>query len=187
VRARIMASVVVAAGVLLGTSGCNLFAPQATTMQYEAGDGVSGSVGSLDIRNAILLTDDGENANLLVTVVNSTGDDIELLVQYEGVEEKVDKTVDVEANSSTTFGGTDAPSLAFDSLNAAKGSLFPVFFQYGDNTGVELLVPVLDGSLSQYSEFVPTEKPTPTATPSPASTEEPTSEPTPTPEATVAP
>jgi hypothetical protein len=179
VRARTMATVVVAAGILLGTTGCNLYAPQATTIQYDASDGVSGDIGDLAIRNAILLTDDGENANLLVHVVNSSSEDIELLVQYEG-DEKIDTEVTIEANSTTEI-GVDGESVPVESLNASPGSLFPVFFQYGELTGIELLVPVLTGELAEYSTLVPTPAPTETAEPD----ETPT--PTATPEATTAP
>jgi hypothetical protein len=183
VRARTMATVVAAAGILLGTTGCNLYAPQATTIQYDASDGVSGDVGDLAIRNAILLTEDGENANLLVHVVNSSAEDVELRVQYQGVEEKVDREVTILANSTTEIGVDGGESLAVKGLNADAGSLFPVFFQYGDFTGTELLVPVLDGTLAAYSTLVPTQSPTPSATPTTVETPEPTA----TPEATTAP
>jgi hypothetical protein len=183
VRARTMATVVVAAGILLGTTGCNLYAPQATTNHYDASDGVSGDVGDLALRNAILLTDDGENANLLVHVVNSSAEDVDLLVQYEGVDEKVNREVTILANSTTEIGVDGGESVAIESLNANAGSLFPVFFQYGDLTGTELLVPVLDGTLTEYSTLVPTATPEPTATAKPESTPAPTA----TPEATTAP
>jgi hypothetical protein len=178
-----MATVVVAAGILLGTTGCNLYAPQATTIHYDASDGVSGDVGDLAIRNAILLTEDDENGNLLVHVVNSSAEDVELLVQYEGVDEKVDQTITVPGNSTTEIGVDGGESVAVESPDATAGSLFPVYFQYGDFTGTELLVPVLDGSLAAYSTLVPSESAVPSATPGPA--ESPTA--TATPEATTAP
>ena len=186
-RARTMATVVVAAGILLGTSGCNLFAPQATTIHYDASDGVSGNLGDLAIRNAMLITDDGENANLVVHVVNGGDDDIELLVQYDGAGEKVDKTVTIDANATTEFGIPGGESVAVESLNASAGSLFPVFFQYGDLTGIELLVPVLDGSLPEYSTLVPTPAPVPTVTPTEPAAETPVPTDAATPEATTAP
>ena len=184
-RARTMATVVVAAGILLGTSGCNLFAPQATTIHYDASDGVSGNVGDLAVRNAMLITADGENANLVVHVVNNGDDDIDLLVQYEGVDEKVSKSIQVEANSTTEIGLPGGQSVGVESLNASAGSLFPVFFQYGDLTGIELLVPVLDGTLAEYSTLVPTPAPVPTVTPTEPAAEIPAPEATP--QATPAP
>ena len=157
-RARIIVSVVVAAGILLGTSGCNLLAPQSTTAKYDASDGVSGNVGDLAIRNAMLLSDDGEVANLVVTVVNSGDSAHSLSVQYDDGTEKVTQDVTVDANSSVTLGTPDAPAVTV-TADVAPGSLFPVFFQYGNETGVEVLVPVLDGSLEEYSTLLPTSAP----------------------------
>ncbi|TFD30705.1 DNA modification methylase [Cryobacterium cryoconiti] len=157
-RARTIVSVVVAAGILLGTSGCNLFAPQSTTAKYDASDGVSGDVGDLAIRNAILLSEDGDVANLLVTVVNSSDSAQSLNVQYDDGSDKVTQEVNVDANSSVTLGTEDAPTVTV-TADLELGSLFPVFFQYGSETGVEVLVPVLDGTLDEYSTLLPTPAP----------------------------
>ncbi|TFB60163.1 hypothetical protein E3T34_03975 [Cryobacterium sp. TMT1-62] len=157
-KARIIVSVVVATGILLGTSGCNLLAPQSTTAKYDASDGVSGNVGDLAIRNAMLLSDDGNIANLVVTVVNSGDSAHSLNVQYDDGTEKFTQEVNVDANSSVTFGTPDAPTVTV-AADVAPGSLFPVFFQYGNETGVEVLVPVLDGSLEEYSTLLPTSAP----------------------------
>jgi hypothetical protein len=182
-----MATVVVAAGILLGTTGCNLYAPQATTIHYDASDGVSGNLGDLAIRNAILLTDDGENANLLVHVVNKSAKSVNLLVQYEGTDEKVTQRVTIDPNATTEIGVPGGENVGVQSLNASAGSLFPVFFQYGDLTGIELLVPVLNGTLDAYSTLVPTPTPTVVPTSTPGVTETPTEAPTTTPEPTTAP
>ncbi len=160
-RARVLVSVVLAAGVLLGTSGCNLLAPQSTTKHYDASDGVSGNVGDIAVRNAIVLSEDGTTGSLLVTVVN-TGDSAHSLnVQFAGATGKVNQSVTVKAGSTTAFGTEGAPLIPMDAISAQPGSLFPVFFQYGDQTGVELLVPVLDGTLAPYSTLMPTAVPTP--------------------------
>ncbi|WP_241981393.1 hypothetical protein [Cryobacterium algoritolerans] len=154
-------SVVLAAGVLLGTSGCNLLAPQSTTKHYDASDGVSGNVGDLAIRNAIVLSEDGTAGNLIVTVVNAGDSAHSLNVQFTGNAGKVTQKVTVKAGSTTSFGTKNTPVIALDAITAQPGSLFPVFFQYGNETGVELLVPVLNGTLGQYSTLVPTATPTP--------------------------
>lgn len=154
-------SVVLAAGVLLGTSGCNLLAPQSTTKHYDASDGVSGNVGDLAIRNAIVLSENGTAGNLIVTVVNAGDSAHSLNVQFTGNAGKVTRKVTVKAGSTTSFGTENTPVIPLDAITAQPGSLFPVFFQYGNETGVELLVPVLNGTLGQYSTLVPTATPTP--------------------------
>lgn len=172
-RTRIAASAVLAIAILSGTVGCGLMAPQATTIQYDASDGVSGDVGDVAIRNALLISDDGNTANLVVTIVNTGDSAHNLNVQYEAGTEKVTQSLTVDANSTVTLGTPDAPSITLHDIDTQPGALFPVYMQYGNETGVELLVPVLDGSIGQYSTLVPTPTPTlelqatPTATPHP--------------------
>jgi hypothetical protein len=84
---------------------------------------------------------------------------VSLNVQYEAASGKVTQTVTVNANSVVSFGAADGPALVLDDVDTAPGSLFPIFFQYGEETGVELLAPVLDGTLITYSTLVPTAAP----------------------------
>lgn len=176
-RTRIAASAVLAIAILSGTVGCGLMAPQATTIQYDAGDGVGGKVGEVAIRNAILVTEDGSSANLVVTFVNTGDSAHNLSVQYEAGAEKVTQSLTVDANSSVTLGTPDAPAIILDDIDTQPGALFPVYMQYGNETGVELLVPVLDGSIGTYSTLIPT--PTPTAVPQATPAATPTPTPTP--------
>lgn len=180
-RARIAASVVLAAGILLGTSACGFFAPQATLIQYNASDGVSGDVGQIHIRNALLLSTDGELANLVVSVVNTTDTLQSLRVQYESSTGTVSQDVPVEANTTVTLGTDGAASVVLENMDSQPGSLFPVFFQYGEETGTELLVPVLSGSQDEYSTLLPTLEPTvaPSENPSQTPSETPTPSATP--------
>ena len=180
-RTRIAASAVLAIAILSGTVGCGLLAPQATTIQYDAGDGVSGNVGDVAIRNAILVSDDGSTANLVVTIVNKGDSAHNLNVQYEAGSEKVTQSLTVAANSSVSLGTPDEPAMTLEGIDTQAGELFPVYMQYGNETGVELLVPVLDGSIGTYSTLIPTATPTPTATATPTATPAATPTPTPTP------
>ena len=72
-KAQVATSVALALAVAFGTAGCGLVAPQATTKHYDASDGVSGSVGTVDVRNAMIVADakDGTVGNLVVTLVNT--------------------------------------------------------------------------------------------------------------------
>jgi len=162
------------AGVALGTAGCGFTATQATAIAYDASDGVSGTVGDLEFRNAILLSDDGQTANLLLSVVNLSDAAVQLNVQYQADGDKVTARETIAAHSTVTLGSTDTPEIVLENIDSLPGSLFPVFLQYGDETGVELLMPVLDGSLSAYSTLMPVE---PTATPTPGAATTATDEP----------
>ena len=181
-KSRAAAAVVLMAGVVLGTAGCGFTATQATSIAYDASDGVSGTVGELEFRNAILLSDDGDTANLLLSVVNLGDEAVQLNVQYEAAGEKVTARETIAGLTTVTLGSTDEPEIVLENMGSQPGALFPVFLQYGNETGVELLMPILDGSLDVYSSLMPVE-PTASATPAPAET----ASPTPTPTATTAP
>jgi hypothetical protein len=153
VKSRLVASAVLAATVVLGTAGCNLVAPQATTEIQDVTDGVSGSVGDLRIRNAFVVSDDGKVGNLVVSVVNPGNGPHALDIQFGKGAGRVSGTVTVDGNSSPTFG--DEQTITLTGLDVAPGGLVPIFFQYGTETGLELLVPVLDSELPEYQDLAP--------------------------------
>lgn len=177
-KARVAASVVLALAVAFGTAGCGLVAPQATTKHYDASDGVSGSVGTIDVRNAIIVTDaaGGTVGSLVVTLVN-TGSTAQRVAVTAGDQSTEPAYVTVDAGQTKQVGTepeSDSGNVFFTPFSALPGSLYPVFFQYGSQTGVQLQVPVLDGGLSEYKDLVPpTPTPTPTATATPSATETP--------------
>jgi hypothetical protein len=153
VKARLAASAVLAVGLVLGASGCSMLTYQATTEHYDPSDGVSADVGDLDLRNILVVSEDGEDGNLVMTVVNTGDEDAELGVQVgEGGGETL--IVEVEAGGTVSLGGDEEP-LLLEGIDTPPGSLVPIFFQYGSAEGVEKLVPVLDGRLPEYSDLTP--------------------------------
>jgi len=165
VRARIAASVVLAAGLLLGTSGCTFFAPQSTLLRYDPSDGVGSAIGNVKVRNALMLTKDGQRASLLVSFINDGTSDVDLTVQYTVTPGgKKTTVVHLEAGEAKTFGDKDTDQLILQGIGRKAGELFPVYFQYGSHTGQQLLVPILDGTWSAYAGLLPTAKPSPTST-----------------------
>ena len=149
-KARLIASVALAATIVLGATGCNLVSAQSTTKAYDPSDGVSVSVGDLRLNNLIVLTDDGVDGNLIFTVSNRGGPH-SVTLQYG---DDVTVTTIVDGNTSTVFGGENDP-IALPDIDSEPGSVMPLFVQYGDETGKEVLVPVLDGTISPYDEFLP--------------------------------
>lgn len=189
-RARLGAALAMAALLVVGTAGCAFITPQATTKEVETANGVNGRVGTVDIRNATLISDDGEDASLLVTFNNSATESRALTLQYEGDAGKTEFTIPVAGNGNTSFGADGETQIVLRGIEATAGSLFPVYFQYGDAEGKQLLVPILTTEFAEYTGLAPT--PLPTVTPTPTSTPSETPVPTdvsetPTPEATPAP
>jgi hypothetical protein len=126
---------------------------QATTEHYDPSDGVSADVGDLDLRNILVVSEDGEDGNLVMTVVNTGDEDAELGVQVgEGGGQTL--IVEVEAGATVSLGGDEEP-LLLEGIDTEPGSLVPIFFQYGSAEGIEKLVPVLDGRLPEYADLTP--------------------------------
>jgi hypothetical protein len=150
-----------AALVVTGTSACTFLSPAATLTQYDPSDGVNGTVADLKIRNAIVLNArDGSVGSLLVSLVNGSDTDLHVTIQYADADgNRVDEMAMLAAGQSTKFGSADHDRILLENIDVQPGSLLPVFFTYGGETGVELLVPVLDGTLSQYSDLVPSGAP----------------------------
>jgi hypothetical protein len=169
VRARIAASVVLAAVLLLSTTACTFFATQATLKHYDPSDGVGATIGDINVRNALLLTKDGQEASFLVNLINDGQNAESVLIQYQGTDShgtrgKIDVKVSLDAGEVKTFGSKDTRQLIFNGIGTEPGALFPVWIQYGQEPGKQLLVPVLDGSLAEYANLLPTPTPTPTPT-----------------------
>lgn len=165
-KSRLVASAAISALVLLGATGCTFISPQATTIEYSASDGVnvSDSDGPIDVRNAfIVATEDGSTGNFVAAVVNPTGDEATLTITIDGLDPM---TVTVPANRTISFGAEGEEPLRIDGLDTMPGATLEMHFQSGDGAGTKAEVPVLDGSLSYYSDLVPSEaKPSPTPVP----------------------
>ena len=147
-------SILLAGLVVAGLTGCTFGAVQATRLDYDPSDGIGAEVGNVQVRNALLVTEDGETAALAVNLINPGVENVQLTVSWEAEAGRVDRNVSLRAGSTQSL-GADASPIVLSGVEAAPGSLFPVFFQYGDNEGQELMVPVLDGSLAEYAELVP--------------------------------
>lgn len=160
-KARLIASAVLAATIIAGTAGCNMIAPQATTKHYDPSDGVSTNIGELQIRN-ILIVAGNDKGTLAMTVVNNGDTDTSIEVTVDGV----DVTVLAPAYASTAFGGSEVPGVLIDPMTVPDGATTEVDFQYGTETATTVMVPVLDGLLPEYADLVPAgTTPTPRATP----------------------
>lgn len=158
-KARLAVSAVLVALLAVGTSGCTFMTPQVTTIAYDASDGVGTTVGDIQVLNALLVSEDGENASLIVSLHNSSAYGVQVKVQYENATNtKVDESVFVNARSVNSLGAAGPSDVVLTGIDAPPGSLFPVFFQYGDETGSELWLPVLEPK-DAYKGLAPAPKP----------------------------
>lgn len=151
-KSRLLASLAVGAAVVLGATGCNMLAPQATTIDYSASDGINvPNLGDVKIRNVMIVAnEDGTEGNLIGAFVNGSDESARVSIGVAGDTEELT----VPARETVSLGVTDDP-LSFSDLGARPGANIPVTFATADGTGEEIMIPIIDGALPQYAEFVP--------------------------------
>lgn len=155
-KIRTASSLALAAGLVLGMTGCGLMAPQATTEAYAPSDGIDVNVGDVNLRNVLLIADEsGENFNVVFSAVNSTASPAELSIDFqgEGSQARAEFTV---PEGVAAFGNPDgevAPVL-ITIPGLAAGATIGAYFQIPGADEVQYDVPVLDGTLEEYRDYV---------------------------------
>ena len=155
-RRRFFAPLVVVGAIIAGTTGCTLSAEIATMKEYSPSDGVGADLGDLALRNILLISNDAGEANLVMTVVNTSGEDITLNVQFDSGSTRVTEPLKLPAVPERTRIGDDpSAGIVMSGSDLVVGGLFPVYFEYGSVPGELVYVPVLDGTLAEYELLVP--------------------------------
>lgn len=140
---------------MLGTTGCTFSAEIATQKDYDPSDGVSTEFGELAVYNAMLIGEDPEALNLVMTVFNPTDSVRRVEVQWFVDGERVTESIFAEASGLTSVGGPDQPTVIVTGLDTAIGGLAPLYFSTNTGSVSELLVPTLRGDLEEYAEHTP--------------------------------
>lgn len=156
-KSRLIASLVVGAAVLVGTTGCSMISNQATTIPYSAAEGVNvyGS-GPLEVRNAfIVANDDGTLGNFVAAIVNQTDESQTLTIEIGQSPDVIRETVRVPANSVISFGSDETEPLLLEGIELLPGTDVPGFFASGDSEGALVSLPILDGGLDYLAPLVP--------------------------------
>ena len=153
-KVRVIVAAAIAAGVALGTSGCNLIQPQATTKTYAASDGINVNVGDVALRNVVIISNNGQTGNLVMGAVN-TGTPVALHVEYKSAGKVADGHVVVPFSTQPTLFGTAGNSkVILTGIGTEPGSLLEVAFTVGSKTTTSL-VPVLNSDLPEYHGLNP--------------------------------
>lgn len=154
-KLRIVSAAVLAAGLAVGLSGCNLIAPQATLDHYAPSDGIDLTVNGVEVRDLLLIADEsGENFNVVFTAVN-TDSPQKLLLEVTDNGTSASASFSVPAGT-TKFGdpkGKVEPVLL--PLPGVKvGSTVTGYLSINGGTEVKREIPVLDGTLAEYAKYV---------------------------------
>ncbi|MBG6226417.1 hypothetical protein IWX63_003015 [Arthrobacter sp. CAN_A2] len=144
----------VAAGavlVMLGVSGCSFTSEQSTTTQYAASDGIVKDLGPVLLRNLLIVGSEDESAGRLVgTVFNTSDQPVDLSIRAGGAE----TSITIEGDGEFRFEEETADDTTLEGLEDVPGSLVDVDFEV-DGEQATFQVPVLDGTLAEYRDFVP--------------------------------
>lgn len=144
----------VAAGavlVMLAVSGCNLVAEQSTTTQYAASDGIVKDLGPVLLRNVLIVGSDDEAAGRLIgTVFNTSDQPVDLSIQAGGAA----TSITVDGQGEVRLEDETADDATLEGLEDVPGSLIDVVFGV-EGEDATFQVPVLDGTLEEYREYVP--------------------------------
>lgn len=156
-KPRHLASIAVATALVLGTTGCSMISPQATTIEYSAAEGVNVyDAGPLDVRNAfIVATEDGAQGNFVAAIVNDTDESHTLRIELGEGSSTIPFTVRVPARTTVSLGADGEDPILVEGLDTPPGADIPGFFQSGDEEGELISVPVLDGELPYLAPLVP--------------------------------
>lgn len=155
VKTRIGSALALAAALSLGATGCGMFVPQATVYDYFPSDGVSVTFSDVMLRNLMVITsEDSDDANIVFTGVNNG--ESTARVSFEIVSEgssQARESFSIEPGL-TIFGEPDGEQAIVQVPNLQPGALVTAFIE-SDGTEIEKLVPVLDGTLEEYTHLVP--------------------------------
>ncbi|MGW9415969.1 hypothetical protein [Arthrobacter cupressi] len=160
-----MAAVAIGAG-LLSVTGCGYINAQQTSHQYAASDGVKADLGSLQLRNIVIVSTGTDKPGRVIGAVFNQGSSDATLV-IDGAN-GAQTSIPVKAKSETYL-NEDSDSAILSSTGGNPGSLVTVSIASGSETA-KLQVPVMDGSLVEYQKYLPAGA-TPTATPGSTSSE----------------
>lgn len=151
---KVTSALALSVAVLVGTTGCSLSGDVASMQQYTPSDGSQIDIGNVKLRNFIYLTDGVNGGKLIGTFVNNEKTDISFQLEYIDGDVRA-KTQPIYIPSGETLGlGSAGDTEGFGvTLNALPGSNVTMWVSIDGATGVELVVPVLDGTLEQYAPF----------------------------------
>ncbi|MCC9198391.1 hypothetical protein QNO08_01855 [Arthrobacter sp. zg-Y820] len=156
-RAQRAAAAGVIALAVLGVSSCSAVNEQATVREYSPSDGIVENVGEVELRNILVVSNgDGEAGRLLGTVVNASPEAVDFSLALGGTT----LTWNIGAGDKVVFEDTPSSEVTVPNVDTLPGTGLRADASNGTET-VDLDVPVVDGTLESYREYLPTPAGTP--------------------------
>lgn len=156
-KTRIVSSIALAATIALGATGCSLIAVQGTAVPYAPSDGIDVNADAVEVRNLMLIiSEDAGALNTVFTAVNSSSTPQKLsMTIVTSTNAQTVHTFVIEPGTSKFGDPSSELDLAISEDPAARaGALATVYFQSGTSSEVRREVPILDGTLAEYQNYV---------------------------------
>ncbi|PFG35274.1 hypothetical protein [Sanguibacter antarcticus] len=141
------------AGLALALAACS---PITTDVPYAASDGIRAQVGDLDVLNLMILSPSKDAAGRLLGAASSASAEPETLT-IAAQDGSVTIPVQLEAGETVNFSVDDGLMLLIDQVTVAPGANLPVTLTTSAGESIDVFVPVLDSTLDEYADFVPSE------------------------------
>lgn len=134
-------------------TGCSFSREIASLDMYSPSDGTMLDVDTLKARNVMIIKGSGNKAMLIGSFVNSGMEPVMASIQTKDASgEDIRVAFEVKASGKFDIGYNGTEGVVFN-LDEKPGSLHSIFVSNGSDP-IEMLVPVMDGSLAEYRPFV---------------------------------
>ncbi|TNM59299.1 hypothetical protein FHN55_21435 [Streptomyces sp. NP160] len=161
---RALAASALALASLTAATGCTYTNAQQTAESYAPGAAAAVTLGTVHVAGLFVATDDEGLASLVARIVNSGDDAVDVQIDGTGDASSLSGTFAVQPATTYDVGPAGEQQVQSSSFGTPAGQVVTMRVSAGGDTQ-ELAVPVLDGTLEQYAQYVPT--PTPTSSPTP--------------------
>ncbi|WP_354190086.1 hypothetical protein [Arthrobacter sp. UYCu712] len=153
---------------LLSVTGCGYINPQQTSEQYSASDGTSTHLGPLQLRNMMIISaGEDKPGRVIGAVYNTSSTDVLLTVNGAGGSQT---QIPVKKNSYTLLNDSNDEAI-LSSTGGKPGTMAEVSIsEDGTSQNAQFKVPVLDATIADYKQYLPSSAPTRTDTATPTST-----------------
>lgn len=146
----------VAAALAISLSGCSFSRDVASLDMYAPSDGTQTDITDIKARNFMFFVLESERTALIGSLVNSGSTDESVKIQIIGSDGREDSQFEVPAGAKVDIGynGNEAKYVSIGDQMA--GSMYPIYIQVGNQTPIQMDVPVMDNSLPEYQTLIDT-------------------------------
>ncbi|MEH3078603.1 MAG: hypothetical protein PGN11_18390 [Quadrisphaera sp.] len=158
---RALAASALALASLTAATGCTYTNAQQTAASYAPGAAAAVSLGTVHVAGLFVATGGEGPASLVARIVNSGDDAVSVKIAGTGDASSLSGTFQVQPATTYDVGPAGEQTVTASSFSTPPGQVITMEVTAAGDTQ-QLAVPVLDGTLEQYAQYVPTATPTTT-------------------------